>query len=186
MWFAALCKFLIPSLLSRILSSKSPENEMLEASLDVTSSAMWIGIYMYKLYSICYCIHITADEVWHISIWATKFLIGIFYTPTWEGHESWSLSACVWPSHKQPEREVPGEWKSFNQPQSRKFVFLSPFFRSKCSSSSSCSSRSSSRLTACLTLIWGFLAWWARVQPGTGLFGSLFLVYFLARSPERW
>lgn len=46
---------------------------------EVESSAMWIAIYMYKLYSICYCIHATNDEVRRIR---KSFIVELIATLT--------------------------------------------------------------------------------------------------------
>ncbi|CRL04888.1 CLUMA_CG017939, isoform A [Clunio marinus] len=47
----------------RILSTELSDVENDETLEEVTSTVMWIAIYMYKLFSLCYCIHATNDEI---------------------------------------------------------------------------------------------------------------------------
>jgi hypothetical protein len=43
--------------------SPSKDTDKTEVIDDMWSSGLWISIYLYKVYSLCYCIHITVDEV---------------------------------------------------------------------------------------------------------------------------
>ncbi|KAL7028641.1 hypothetical protein ACKWTF_005934 [Chironomus riparius] len=47
----------------RLLSSNISISDKDAAIDEIWSSGLWISIYMYKVYSMCYCIHITVDEI---------------------------------------------------------------------------------------------------------------------------
>lgn len=55
-------------ILNRLLPSDMPEDEKIGAMGDVWGTAMWIAIFLYKLYSICHCFQTTSDEVGFVKV----------------------------------------------------------------------------------------------------------------------
>lgn len=47
----------------RILTVKLSEHEINEIHMDIWTSLCWICLFIYKLFSICYSVHVTKIEV---------------------------------------------------------------------------------------------------------------------------
>lgn len=143
--------------------------EIIAAHQEISSSAMWITIYMYKLYSICYCIQSTGDEVCESRTFlCAQLLPSWFYFKCSLYRREKLDTICINLACIRTIRARNLRWNFFLllavAERTKVFENIFPtlvlFIRSKCFSCNFYNNGLNWLHMDFSTLIWGYSAWW--------------------------